>query len=681
MGILARLGSETKAVMDAIKSRSFSSYGGAYGVNGGYGGMLPGYGMDTLSYHLPGSKYDDRAAAGVLWENPAAAACFVALTKAFAQARPILQKRKTRDGNDWQNVDHELIARLNKPNDFYSGERMFGVTLISAMSQGAAFWRFERDRKGDVSEIWYEPPAGIGATGIAPNWDKNTFIKDYYYFVDGKRDPEPLDKEDVVYFRHGLNVANPRMPWAPLGLGAREIATLNSASTYTASILRNHAAPLGFVSLEGGDNVTFTPPTPEQAEELKAQIERKFGGPENAGKTFVGSLPWRWNKVGLSPAELVIDKIRQWPQETICALLGTPVIVALLPTGEQPTYQNLDASMRWWWDNTIIPLEASFGDEIETQMFPAFGLDPAEYRIEWDRANVPALREDESAKHEMIREDYKAGIIDLYKATEMQGEVPDESMRGKLHPDAVPKTIEEAQQAAEAGQQAVQVPPGTEEDETDEEETKAYNPNQPRDADGRWGSVGTSVSLKASKDRAFSGSQIETNETLTKSETGKLGEAIMAAWLLQKGAKDVKTRVDRNNYPIDLVEHKLNGDVTAIECKTGLVSNGSSAQRWRLTIGEPGKAEKADLAKMTPEQKQIYNRIKMQKIQDRKLLAVGEIAQETGQNVKLKTLAVIINPDTKTADIHVFDGIHEAIYWNSDQMKNGYQESVKYEQK
>ncbi len=122
----------------------------------------------------------------------------------------------------------------------------------------------------------------------------------------------------------------------------------------------------------------------------------------------------------------------------MCALLGTPEIVALLPTGEQPTYQNLAASMEWWWNNTVIPLEDAFADGIATQLFPAFGLDRHEYRLTWDRSQVPALQEDEISKHQMVREDYRAGVIDLFTATVQLGGEAVEEMRGVYHPSAVP---------------------------------------------------------------------------------------------------------------------------------------------------------------------------------------------------------------------------------------------------
>lgn len=417
-GVLARIGGSTKSLITEVKSLGFSAYGGnTYGSSYG-GGVMPGYGFH-LNSQLPGSQYDDRTAAGVLWENPAAAACFVALTKAFAQARPFLEKRVKDDGSEWERVSHPLIDLLERPNEAFSGEKLFGVTLISTMANGAAFWYFERDGKGDIAEIWYEPPVGLGPTGIAPNWDKDTFIKNYVRVVDGER--QELDKKDVVYFRHGLNVTNPRMPWAPLGLGAREIATLNSASTYTAAVLRNHGVPAGFLSLDN-QGVNSEQPTPDQAESLKAHVEAKYGGPQNAGKTFFSNFPVRWNKVGMTPAEMVIDQIRQWPQGVVCALLGTPPDVALLPNVDgRATFENLDSANRWWWDNTITPLEDAFADEIETQMFPAFGLDPQEYRITWDRSKVPALQEDEKAKHMMLDSSYKAGWMKRSEVRHLAG--------------------------------------------------------------------------------------------------------------------------------------------------------------------------------------------------------------------------------------------------------------------
>lgn len=454
MSVLERLGGSVKTLMDGVKALPFSSYGGNGWGGSGYMQPVSLYGNGFIGSGLPGTTYDYRAAAGVLWQNPSAAACFGALSTAFAQASPILEKR---EGAEWNRVDeHPLIDLLNVPNEGYSGTGMFGVTLISTLANGSGFWRIERDRKGDPAELWYEPPAGVGPTGIAPTWNKEHYIKDYAYFVDGKR-VDNIPREDVVYFRHGLNPANSREPWAPLGLGAREIASLNSASTYTGSLLRNSAVPSGMISLEGSGLASGTPPTPEQAEEMKRRVTAGFTG-DNVGKPFISSLPWKWTPFNWSPSQMSIDKIQQWPQGIVCALLRTPEIVALLPAGEQPTYENLGASMEWWWNNTIIPLEDAFGNEIETQLFPSYSLDRRDYRLNWDRSRVPALQEDEQAKHEMVREDFKAGIIDLEIAVASLGHKPTPDMKGKYFVIAKDVNAEPEPEEEPAGnQQAVKL--------------------------------------------------------------------------------------------------------------------------------------------------------------------------------------------------------------------------------
>jgi hypothetical protein len=178
-----------------------------------------------------------------------------------------------------------------------------------------------------------------------------------------------------------------------------------------------------------------------------------------------------------------IDSIMQWPQGIVCALLKTPEIVAGLPTGQQPTYENLSASMRYWWDNTIIPLEDAFADEIETQLFQAFKLDSADWRMAWDRSKVPALQEDEEAKHETIREDYKAGIIDLFTATTNLGGEPTDDMKGQRHPLATPKQEDNEDEAAPDISDIQK--------QRQLDAVKGWEENlHPRDEDGKFGSGG-----------------------------------------------------------------------------------------------------------------------------------------------------------------------------------------------
>ena len=196
-------------------------------------------------------------------------------------------------------------------------------------------------------------------------------------------------------------------------------------------------------------------------------------------------------------------------------------------------------------------------------------------------------------------------------------------------------------------------------------------------SDGKFCSVvgGGSIKTKSVKGRAFAGEQIETKNKLSKLETGALGEKIVTSWLQGQGLKDARTlNVKVNNFPVDLIQ-----DHKAYEVKTGLVSNRTDAQKWRATIGQPGKMESAWLKKASPEDKKAWNDRKRSEILKRKEAAVKKLGTKSGKKVKGGTITLIINPDTKKADIHKFDGFHISIPWKSAQAKAGYVGTVSYE--
>ena len=165
-----------------------------------------------------------------------------------------------------------------------------------------------------------------------------------------------------------------------------------------------------------------------------------------------------------------------------------------------------------------------------------------------------------------------------------------------------------------------------------------------------------------------------TKRTLSRQESGALGEQIIIAHLKSQGKTDAASlNVRGNNFPVDLVhDHEL------IEVKTGLVSNGKSAQQWRATIGQPGKAETKWLKSASAEEKAAWNMRKQQAIIERKNAALQNYVKSSGHKVTGKTMAVILNPDSGKADLFMFDGFHARISWNSELARNGYVGTVSY---
>lgn len=188
------------------------------------------------------------------------------------------------------------------------------------------------------------------------------------------------------------------------------------------------------------------------------------------------------------------------------------------------------------------------------------------------------------------------------------------------------------------------------------------------------GAVLPSLALMPVNAPAFTGEPRPLQTRLSKQQVGMLGERVVVSWLRQSGFTDADTlNIDRNNFPVDLVH-----DHEVVEVKTGLISNGTDAQKWRMTIGEPGVREKSWLARASARTKAVWNEQKQRLIRRRKTRALAELSQAVGRKLKGKTVGVILDPDRRLADIYVFAGFHDRIRWRSPEARKAYAGTFQY---
>lgn len=182
-----------------------------------------------------------------------------------------------------------------------------------------------------------------------------------------------------------------------------------------------------------------------------------------------------------------------------------------------------------------------------------------------------------------------------------------------------------------------------------------------------------SVTIGMATDRAYNGKTEPTETKVSKSKVGRLSEDIIIAYLRSHGLSADPLNLQRNNYPIDIMQGN-----NMIEVKGGLVSNGPSALHWRMTIGEPGPTEKALIAKMGKSEKQEHNRLKQKLIMQRKVSMVRTYSRRLGHQMEGRTMTLILNPDKGLADIYSFKGFHQRIGWKAKQVKDAYVTTVSY---
>lgn len=470
LSFVESLGLATKAVLarklaDALP---FANYAGTAPLNGnpyvgGWGGLRGG---------IPGAQADYVAMAGEPLDNRVVASCVNAVAQAAPFAPRVLEEKR---GTEWKIVpDDEVTELLRAPlratkygdvqvNNGYGGWHLWGWLCAFEMTRGQAFWIVDLDNAGRPAQLRVARPEDFR---IYPARDQ--FIGGYDVLVDGMtHELKGADARKVLHFRHALHHYNPRVGWTPLSAGFRQIVGENATATYHSALMRNVRA-IGLL-FSGKDTESARNVTPEQFESLIAQIDNKIGG-EGAGGSATINLPIDVHKIGLTPNEMALDKLLNYYEASVCALLGVdPMVVGLGSGTSQKTYANMGEALADFWKRRIKPMNARQNSELDAQLLPLFGLDSAKYRLNNDYSQVEALQEAADQRHLRVREDFKAGVIDRFTAKAQMDYTVDDSDKGVYYQppkDAAPS--EGAPPPAVAGA------------------TKAYDPNEPRDGNGQW---------------------------------------------------------------------------------------------------------------------------------------------------------------------------------------------------
>jgi hypothetical protein len=168
----------------------------------------------------------------------------------------------------------------------------------------------------------------------------------------------------------------------------------------------------------------------ESAADFKRKFESKSTGRERGG-TVVLDAPYDITFPGVTPENMALDTIGDRAEERIPAALLLNAVALQLGAGlDHSAYNNMDAAIKSAFDNGIAPLHTIVADTASRKLAPEFGSDSAKLRIWFDYSTIPALQEDQNALHTRVREDYKAGIIDLWTANTELGRPVTDDMKG-----------------------------------------------------------------------------------------------------------------------------------------------------------------------------------------------------------------------------------------------------------
>ncbi|MDF1778748.1 MAG: phage portal protein [Rhizobiaceae bacterium] len=313
--------------------------------------------------------------------------------RSFPEAR-LRVVRAMGDGIREEVEGHAMTALIRRPNPHYGDVHLWAATLLSYLIDGNAYWLKVRNGAGKPTELWWVPH-----WAIEPKWpaDGSGFITHYDYKPGGNV-TVPLAFEDVVHFRHGVNPRNQRKGLSPLHGVIREIFMDLEASNFTAALLKNMGVPGVVISPDGAAQ-----PSPDDVKSVKAWFKQAFGG-DNRGEPLVMGAATKVEQYGFNPQQMDMSSARDVAEERVCAALGIPAAVVGFGAGLQTA--KVGATMtemrKLAWTNGILPVTATFADEINRSLLPDFSRRPAGRsalkdtgeEVEFDVSDVQALQDE-----------------------------------------------------------------------------------------------------------------------------------------------------------------------------------------------------------------------------------------------------------------------------------------------
>jgi HK97 family phage portal protein len=385
--------------------RLFSGFGGAGDSAIGYFGVWP---------FLPGSSFDYRSEAGLLWDNSIVLAGIGWIATTLPEATLGVGRRSIPAGDP----EHPAARLIRSPNLDYDGTSLWAGTVLSLVTDGNAYWRKVRSRSGKVTELWYVPHFRI-----EPVWprDGSEFISGYAMRVDGQN--VHLPKDDIVHLRHHvIDPANERKGMSPIKAALREICTDNESATYTAALLRNSGVPGALLSPEAGPDGRDLMFGPQQQDDLAALWKAKFTG-DHRGEPMVAPVPMKVQPFSFNPQQMLVDRVADRSEERICALLNLPPVVLNLGTGlrNANTRASYVEARKAAYEGNIVPTQDRLARQLDLQLLPEFEPRDSGLGFQWDRSAVEVLQESEDARFTRAGQAYRDGILTANEARELLG--------------------------------------------------------------------------------------------------------------------------------------------------------------------------------------------------------------------------------------------------------------------
>ncbi len=382
------------------------------GMNGGFGTSLHQY-IQSQFGRYAGTRIDYAREVGDLTQSSLLAAAFnwlgITLPEAPLEVVEVLPGRKTNLVED-----HPLTALLEQPNPYYSGELMWMAFALSWIIDGNVYWLKVRNGLGEVIALWPLPHFLVEPR--YPFGDDTVFISHYAYLVNGVE--HHLLPEDIIHFRHGVDMENPRKGMSPVASLLREIYGDNEAANASALLMKN-CGVFPFVISPKDSTVSVEG---DQLTKLKEEFVRRTSGDER-GKPIVNGVGVEVQKLAFSPKEMDMKELRRLPEERVAAVLGIPAIVLNFGAGlDRSTFANYAEAREAAYESKVIPTQRVICGQLNLQLMPEFNKTRKRLKVRHDLTQVRVLQADQNKLYERLNVGYDGRWLMLSEVRSLAGQ-------------------------------------------------------------------------------------------------------------------------------------------------------------------------------------------------------------------------------------------------------------------
>lgn len=358
-------------------------------------------------------RYEDFAKEGYQ-ENAVVFRCVNEISKGAASI-PF----KVFDG-DTELEQHPLLNLLYRPNPLMAQNEFFEALISYLLLSGNSYALMSGPDNMPPQELHLLRPDRMR---IKPS--DNYIPSGYEYVINGKVHMNyPVDSmtgiSTVKHFKT-FHPLNDYYGMSPIQAASTDIDQHNLAARHNVNLLSNGARPTGAVVFNPRDAKSGMPRqlTPDQRHQIISDLESRFKGAGNAGRTMLLEGDFDWKEMGLSPKDMDFLQLKNMSARDIALCYGVPGQLVGVP--DSNTYSNMAEARLALYEETIIPLVKRIESDLNEWLSPTYS---DSISVMFDIDQIPAMAERRAKIYENVIAAVREGVITRNEARDRLGLSP-----------------------------------------------------------------------------------------------------------------------------------------------------------------------------------------------------------------------------------------------------------------